>query len=326
MKKLIIIILAVIMLTVPACADWYNDGTLWMAPDKWAYNDHERYVADQYDATLADMADKVEAATPETIIITAMDAEDADVQLEMAMRYAPHVVAITFFDTKSASNYHEKYSYWRENGIQIPALVGAVWTRTDGLFTVTRYRSTVSLTFDKYAEGWLTFVDTTPQIRVYKDSTFSAELSQFRTEIIEPCITEHEGDTMWAVLRALNSYADYDDDYLAKLATNRYQQVDMMAHSVRGFVERRKCVCDGFAATFQFALACAGIKCFEVVTYSPQSSHAFNKVRIDGDWINIDPTVADHTTRRSHYFGFDEREGCLDWVKRYGGKVVLIYG
>lgn len=326
MKKLIIIILAVIMLTVPVSADWYNDGTLWMAPDKWAYNAHERYVADQYDATLADMAEKVEAATPETIIITAMDAEDADGQLEMAMRYAPHIVAITFPDTVSASKWHEKYSTWRESGIQIPALVGAVWTRTDNLFSVTRLGKTVRLTFDKYAEGWLTFVDTTDQIRVYRDTNYSKELREFREAYIEPCITEHEGDTMWNMLRALNSYADYDDDYLAKLKTAHFRQVDMMAHSVRGFIERRKCVCDGFAATFQFALACAGIKSFEVVTYSPQSSHAFNKVRIDGDWINIDPTVADHTTRRSQYFGFDEREGCLDWVKRYGGKVVLIYG
>ena len=58
-----------------------------------------------------------------------------------------------------------------------------------------------------------------------------------------------------------------------------------------GLVER-KAVCLGFAATFQLLMDLAGVECVTVVgaSHNSRSDHAWNMVRLDGEWYCLDVT------------------------------------
>lgn len=53
-----------------------------------------------------------------------------------------------------------------------------------------------------------------------------------------------------------------------------------------------KGVCLGFASTFQLLLDMCGVECLTVVgaAYSSREDHAWNMVRLDGNWYCVDPT------------------------------------
>ena len=53
-----------------------------------------------------------------------------------------------------------------------------------------------------------------------------------------------------------------------------------------------KGVCLGFASTFQLLLDMCGVECLTVVgaAYSSREDHAWNMVRLNGNWYCVDPT------------------------------------
>ena len=288
MKRVIVITLFVlfvlcILAPIAARADWYTDGS-WRSPWYWHYNCETRYVAEPYNSDFADMAIRAESgreyAPPEVFYITAEDAQDAETQLERAVEYAPHSIVITFAKTADAVEFYDRYSGWRENCDSPDALIGAVWTRTDQLFAIARSGTSVIITVDRYADGWLCYVDTSPVIRVYADSNYSKSLLAYRhaIEIFDAA----------KIITIISESVDYDyDEYYRMMANGGYVE-DEVAHSVRGAVQRGKAVCDGYAATIQFALACVGTKCFEVIEYGGTCNHAWNMVLTGDTWTRVD--------------------------------------
>lgn len=67
-----------------------------------------------------------------------------------------------------------------------------------------------------------------------------------------------------------------------------------------------KCVCAGYASAMQVLLTLAGIECMEVSGTGNGEAHAWNKVKIDGDWYNVDVTwddpVPDEKGRLRHTY------------------------
>ena len=313
MKRLIAAILCVVLLSGSAAADWY-DGGVWRAPDYWRYIELPRYTGEPYQATLEEMAAMREAPTPEVIRISAADAEDAEAQLATALEYAPHTVVLTMPDAQSAADLHERYRDWRETGARIDAVVSAAWTRRDSLISVARSGSSVILTIERYADGWLAYVDTRDEVRVYQDEDYSVRLREVRAKIAAISGTEAErADKICALICDM---ADYDYAELRQVETGGAIRLD--AHCTRGLVYGGKMVCGGFAYALQFALACSGIRSFEVAIKDGDRSHSYNKVRIDGAWVNLDVTQMEVTPRKPKLQRGFADVGCLAWVKRYG--------
>ena len=56
-------------------------------------------------------------------------------------------------------------------------------------------------------------------------------------------------------------------------------------------------VCDGYAMAFDLLCYLSGIECVRVTGYAGES-HAWNKVRVNGSWYNIDVTWDDPVSSR----------------------------
>ena len=73
------------------------------------------------------------------------------------------------------------------------------------------------------------------------------------------------------------------------------------AHSVLGFFQNGRIVCDGYAKAFQYLMHRAGVPCVAVfgstvseeAASEEQFNHAWNKVFVNGKWLNMDVCWAD---------------------------------
>ena len=58
-----------------------------------------------------------------------------------------------------------------------------------------------------------------------------------------------------------------------------------------GFLTGRKGICTGYASTFQLLMELAGVECLTVVGVGLSTDdHAWNMVKLDGEWYCVDPT------------------------------------
>lgn len=316
----------ILLLTPTAFADWYRGGTVYHDPNYWAYCTAERYVGEQYITDFADMAERTQKAaesgteypTPSVFRFAAESVTDAEAKLEKALEYAPQTITIEFTDTETAKAMHDKYANWRENGTQIDLIVSTAWTRQDGLVGVARHGKSVCMTINRYADGWLAYVDTSDAIRVYKSVAYSRMLKEYRQRF--DGISGTDVEKIIAVANAVIRDAKYD--YAERDYVNLNHSVGRVdSHSVRGVVDGKLAVCDGFSAAMQFGCACVGVKAFEtIIEGNGFGNHSFNKVRCDGVWCNIDVTqMLTHPIKPSKYVGFPdvryEDYNWLSWVQ-----------
>ena len=110
-------------------------------------------------------------------------------------------------------------------------------------------------------------------------------------------------------------------DYICRKATYDYNEYNGMmkddydykyadAHEVVGFLLDGKIVCDGYAYTYQWLLDYLGIE--SIVVYGTSTingskeGHAWNKVRLDNKWYNIDVCWADTGEGRQYFLKSDD--------------------
>ena len=81
-----------------------------------------------------------------------------------------------------------------------------------------------------------------------------------------------------------------------------------VSHSMEGFIYNNTAVCDGYAKTFEYFMSVLDIPC-ETVT---SSTHAWNRVVVDGRWLSIDVCWDDPVGRgdtiRYNYFLISEEQ------------------
>lgn len=114
-------------------------------------------------------------------------------------------------------------------------------------------------------------------------------LASLADDILTPSMTEYEK------VRAIHDYlvvhVDYDYDNLAA------DTLPDTAFTKEGALLLHSAVCEGYARAFSWLCARAGIE--ELLVYgtaddgSVVQSHAWNQVRIDGEWYNVDVTWDD---------------------------------
>lgn len=96
-------------------------------------------------------------------------------------------------------------------------------------------------------------------------------------------------------------------DRLAKSIT--YDLNEKYAHTAYGALVNGRAVCDGYTQAFQYLLQRVGIQSFMVTGAGNGGNHAWNIVRIDGKYYNVDLTWDDQESDTFHaYFNLtDER-------------------
>jgi len=94
-------------------------------------------------------------------------------------------------------------------------------------------------------------------------------------------------------------------DYLV-LNTAYDDQADpySKSHFADGALFDGKAACDGFASALKMLLNAAGIESLVVFGETPEGSHAWNQVEIDGEWYNVDATWANTMGQGSVYYGY----------------------
>lgn len=80
-------------------------------------------------------------------------------------------------------------------------------------------------------------------------------------------------------------------DYIIKHTT--YSNSSSEAHSSYGLLKNGKAVCDGYAETFMLFMVMNGLEAETVTGQADGGPHAWNQVKVDGKWYNLDLTWDD---------------------------------
>lgn len=138
--------------------------------------------------------------------------------------------------------------------------------------------------------------DETPESGAKKQQEVRTKVSQIIAEIIQPGMTELEKE--FAINQYLCDTIEYDMAALENAEANNYQYTDEAfndSFTAYGALINGKCVCAGYAAAMKLLCEEAGLEC--IVTtgmLEGQLSHAWNKVKIDGEWQVVDTTNNDN--------------------------------
>lgn len=159
-----------------------------------------------------------------------------------------------------------------------------------------------------YAEAWKLIRNTDDAFVLLEDGSISASADkfyqQYRKALSKNATARQKVLTAKSVICAEASY-DYgeNDAVKSKQDTSRPN-----AHSILGFLENRTVVCDRYASLFQYIMLREGIECIIVLgtgitqpdAKTGKINHAWNKVKLDGKWYNMDVCWAD-TANTSDY-------------------------
>lgn len=103
---------------------------------------------------------------------------------------------------------------------------------------------------------------------------------------------QHDG---FSVVHAIHDYLAYNVDYDFSLYDSykggNTDVADDPAFYMDGVFLDRLAVCDGIARAFDFLCALEGVESMRVTGSYASAPHAWNKVKVDGDWYNVDVTA-----------------------------------
>lgn len=100
-----------------------------------------------------------------------------------------------------------------------------------------------------------------------------------------------EVNTVHAIHDYLISTTDYDFELYRSYQTGNTDFADDPAFYIDGVLMSGKAVCDGLARAFNFLCAMEGIQSVRVTGSFASSLHAWNKVKVGGEWYNVDVTA-----------------------------------
>lgn len=254
-----------------------------------------------------------EVGTPDTIMLTANSAENAEGQIAAALKFAPDTIKVTFtgnVDDSTISKFAAYHKDWKDKH-QIPLFLNAINTTSQNPITVSQSGRTVTFGI-QYTDSWYALADIWDWYRCYEDKDYSKWLVDYVDTYLEP-IAQQNLSRHYATKAAYDvilTLADYDDDALTDMRNGVYSNIEV--HSLAG-LRHGKLVCDGFASAAQFANNYLGNDCFIVrQAHSDGNSHLWAKVNIDGGWYNTD---------LSEDFGYpaDPNEGATERMLYYFG-------
>lgn len=108
--------------------------------------------------------------------------------------------------------------------------------------------------------------------------------AQVLEEWTEPGMTDYDKEA--ALYAWLTTHVSYDRSHYERKGAPR------TSYEPYGPLVKGKGVCLGYAAAFQLLMDMAGIECITVTgaSFQNRENHAWNMVRLDGEWYCVDPT------------------------------------
>ena len=147
-----------------------------------------------------------------------------------------------------------------------------------------------------YNEAWELACDADDAFVYYADETVSRLADGFYKLHVAGAKTDKD-----AVYKAKNAIVR-NASYASALGfANGEAKYSDAAHSVLGLFQNGRIVCDGYAKAFQRLMHRAGVPCVAVfgsteseeAASEEQFNHAWNKVFVNGKWLNMDVCWAD---------------------------------
>ncbi|MCH5262434.1 MAG: transglutaminase domain-containing protein [Lachnospiraceae bacterium] len=128
-----------------------------------------------------------------------------------------------------------------------------------------------------------------------KQKEIQEKLEEVISQIVKPGMTDEEIEL--AINQYLCDTISYDEDALANAEENNFLYVDDSfndSFTAYGALINGKCVCSGYAAAFKLLSDAAGLESIVVTGILDGGlAHAWNKVKLDGDWQIVDATNND---------------------------------
>ena len=150
--------------------------------------------------------------------------------------------------------------------------------------------------FDPPEDEYMTPYDTAPILAAWEsgDSTDLSEkdaaILDMAGAVMDQCVTDDMTDyeKERALYKWVTENVRYDQSHYDPLA-----KPDPDSYTPYGPLHNGKGVCLGYASTFQLLMDMAGVECITVMGaayHAEQQNHAWNMVRLNGQWYCADPT------------------------------------
>lgn len=146
------------------------------------------------------------------------------------------------------------------------------------------------------------------------NSNNASEAEKLAKKVIDKIITKGMSD--FEKTKAIHDYMVVNIDYDYKNYLNN--TIPYESYTSLGALKKKYAVCAGYAKAFQLLCDKAGLDCIYVTGDVPTGSHAWNQVKIDGKWYNVDVTwddpvssdkkFDDHKYNRYSYFLISDKE------------------
>ncbi len=90
-------------------------------------------------------------------------------------------------------------------------------------------------------------------------------------------------------------------DFIISNCVYGYPENEEDAYTAYGALVLNKSVCDGYAEAFFLIMSCMGIDCDIVVGSTEEGLHAWNQLKLGGEWYNVDLTWDDSLPDMGEY-------------------------
>ncbi|GIP22778.1 transglutaminase domain-containing protein [Paenibacillus sp. J22TS3] len=124
-----------------------------------------------------------------------------------------------------------------------------------------------------------------------KQGEIIAEAKKIVAAVIKPGMSDD--DKRKALYDYLNDNTKYDDEALKSAEASGFKQVDEKysdSFNTYGIMVKKVGVCASYAATYKMLSDLSGLKAITVTGYMSGVPHAWNKVKIGQEWVNVDTT------------------------------------
>lgn len=104
-------------------------------------------------------------------------------------------------------------------------------------------------------------------------------------------------------VKAINDYMILNVSY--DMENYKKHTIPASSYTALGAMEKNIAVCAGYAKMFRALAIAAGLECTYITGDTPYGYHAWNQVKVDGKWYNIDVTWNDpdcETKENGHYY------------------------
>ncbi len=170
-----------------------------------------------------------------------------------------------------------------------------------------KIRVTDSVTLETWAKVFGMVYNQEPQLfwlnskikvgRIYFNEVDTAKITEMQAEIdttVDKILADaNKESTTFGKLKVFHDYLVYNSSFELKDGVADYNETiyNAFGHSSseQGIVQ-----CGGYAKAIQYLCDKSGIECMVITgNRSDGSSHAWNKIKIDGEWYNLDTTWDD---------------------------------